>query len=255
MGNVDAIFYKFRGFEHGFGRKRRVFIDRKSDILFVAHLDTVKEPRIDKITEERITGAGFDDRLGCKIAHELSAELHCDLLLTDLEESGDSTAQWHTLKDYNWICEFDRAGNDVVTYGMENDRWVEELGKFWEVNMGMFSDISFMESKCCAMNLGIGYQHAHSDNSYYDPRVAKEQVMLFRRFFQKHKKNKFIMDEGKRDWLGGSRYNYSDDFYSNSDNYYESGNCSACGAWADETIYDTYVCESCIYKLVMGAKV
>jgi hypothetical protein len=251
MQPTDIIFkdLKEQGRQLGEGRTRRIFMDRGSKILFVAHLDTVCQPRMaGEDMQGRQHGAGFDDRLGCKIAWQLGSEFECDVLLTDLEESGDSTAQHHELKNYNWICEFDRAGDDVVTYGMESERWLSVLGKYWDVHNGMFSDISFMKTECCAMNLGIGYEHAHSDNSYYDIAVVNEQIKLFRHFFAKQCNNKYIADPSRRDYMQSVRYGFGD--YVGG--YYEEefGCCCVCGNYADESIYELHLCEDCIDRMV-----
>jgi len=251
MQPTDVLFKDMAKYTLGAEHTRRIFIDRGSKILFVAHLDTVQLPRIDGIKETKnyralMHGAGFDDRLGCKIAHELSIEYQCDLLLTDLEEQGDSTAQWHDCKNYNWICEFDRAGDDVVTYGMESDRWLAVLGKYWTVGQGMFSDISFMKTDCCAMNLGIGYEHAHGENSYYDVDTAHRQVALFRQFFNKQCRNKYVADEGRRDSIITS-FGFGDAY----GNYYDNaGCCCICGNYAEETIYELHLCEECVDRMV-----
>lgn len=251
MQPTDMLFKDMKKYMLGVGRTRRIFIDRGSKILFVAHLDTVCQPRIDGVKEtmehSRMHGAGFDDRLGCKIAHELSIELGCDLLLTDLEESGDSTAQHHEVKEYNWICEFDRAGSDVVTYGMESDRWLAVLSKYWEVHNGMFSDISFMNTECCAMNLGIGYQYAHSETSYYDIDVAHRQVSLFRQFFHKQMNNKYVADESRRDYSISGGWGFGDSYGSYYDN---AGSCCICGNYAEDTIYELHLCEDCVDRMV-----
>jgi hypothetical protein len=249
MQPTDIIFKDLKKSVLGTGRTRRVFIDRGSNILFVAHVDTCVPPRSEPEKNGRIHGAGFDDRLGCKIAWELGMELGVDVLLTDLEESGDSTARAHDYKDYNWICEFDRAGDDVVTYGMENDEWIKNLEKYWIVGQGIFSDISFMNVGCCAMNLGIGYQHAHSANSYYDVTVAHRQVALFRKFFKKQRKNKYIADQRRRDSVqwGFTSNSYEENF----GNYYdEIGACCVCGNYADDTIYELHLCEDCVDRMI-----
>ncbi len=248
MQPTDVIFKDCKEWQLGTGRTRRIFVDRDSKILFVAHVDTVQKPRMGIADMQgRMHGAGFDDRLGCKIAWDLGIDLQCDVLLTDLEESGDSTAQHHDLKKYNWICEFDRAGDDVVTYGMDSERWLNVLGKYWNVNAGMFSDISFMKTECCAMNLGIGYEHAHSDTSYYDIDLLNEQIKLFHRFFAKQCDNKYVADPARRDYMMSAGYGFGDYV----GNYYdECGACCVCGNYANEQIYEMHLCEECIDRMI-----
>jgi hypothetical protein len=100
------------------------------------------------------------------------------------------------------------------------------------------------------MNLGIGYEHAHSDNSYYNVDVAHRQVALFRKFFKKQHKNKYIADQSRRDsvqWGFMGSTNYEDNF----GNYYdEVGACCVCGNYADEMIYELHLCEDCVDRMI-----
>ena len=175
--------------------KRRVFINRGSNILFVAHLDTVLIPQIKRITTTRIYATGLDDRLRAYTAYNLSQELKTDLLLTDNEEIAQSTAEFHKCKNYNWIAEFDRAGRDVVTYNIHNKKFKEAIKLLWKSGTGSFSDIAFLDIKACCMNVGIGYQKAHEENSYVDLPAYKKQMNKFRQFFEKNKNIEFIADE------------------------------------------------------------
>ena len=89
MQPTDDIFMHFADKVTGFklGGKtlndRRIFIDNGSDILFVAHVDTVLPPKIKKRTKKRLHASGLDDRLGCLLAYELGIKLQTDILLTD----------------------------------------------------------------------------------------------------------------------------------------------------------------------------
>jgi len=207
-------------FEHfgAVGENRRIFIDNGGSVLFVAHVDTVLPPRIKRVTKNRIFATGLDDRLGCDIAFSLSRELGADLLLTDLEEQGRSTAQFHDLKDYNWIVEFDRAGKDVVTYELDSPGFRDALLEYWNIGIGSFSDIAFMNTDACCFNLGIGYQGAHSEWSYVDLSVMKRQIAKFRRFWNKYKDIKFVQT-----------YQDYDDYWIDYDEEYHDNICTFCG--------------------------
>jgi len=140
---IDQIFNRYSEFvEDDYADElHRIFIDRGGKVLFVAHLDTVQTPKIRGSKSGLISGQGFDDRLGCMLAYDLSEELEADLLLTDHEEVGLTTAVYHQVKDYNWIVEFDREGTDVVTYGLDSPEFRRQLNNFWRIGYGSFSDI------------------------------------------------------------------------------------------------------------------
>jgi len=130
--------------------KHRIFIDRGSLILLVAHIDTVQTPKFIKKTKKRIWAQGLDDRLGCTIAYQLSEELNTDLLICDNEEKCRSTGQFHELKDYNWIAEFDREGKDVVTYDLDCESFRNAISEYWKQGFGTFSDILKLQTTTCS---------------------------------------------------------------------------------------------------------
>lgn len=158
------------------------FKDNGSNILAVAHLDTVVDP--DQRTTALLETAGggdvvysgaLDDRLGAYVLADLLPKmgLTFDLLLTVGEESGASTAEYfepseHHDRQYNWIIEFDRGGTDVVLYQYEDEDLVdlvEETGV--RVENGAFSDISFLEHVGVkAMNWGVGYRDYHGPRGH-----------------------------------------------------------------------------------------
>ena len=213
---------------------RRVFIDRGSKILFVAHLDTVLMPKFVKRTKNRIYATGLDDRLGCKIAFELSKELGADLLLTDHEEKCASTARYHECKEYNWIAEFDRAGDDVVTYNLDNDEFRKQLKEFWRIGVGSFSDISCLKTDACCVNIGIGYEKAHDKDSYVNLKVMQKQIAKFKMFFEQNKNISYKHD--KPEW--------------ECDSYWFEDLCELCGLQQGEYVYGRVICEYCFHELL-----
>lgn len=153
------------------------FRDNGSDILAVAHLDTVVMPHqrlcnfIDTAGGEIVYSGALDDRLGAFINLDLLPKLgvNADILVTTGEESGMSTASFfEPRKEYKWIFEFDRGGTDVVLYDYEDEDTidlVEMTGA--KVGVGSFSDISYMEHVGVkAVNWGTGYQDYHSVRSH-----------------------------------------------------------------------------------------
>lgn len=158
------------------GRKRFYwFQDNGSDILAIAHLDTVQKDRFCTVTETAAGpvafSGGLDDRLGVYVILDLLPRLGItvDWLLTTDEEMGQSTAEdFYTTKEYNWMFQFDRGGTDVVMYDYETKKLcdlVEESGA--RVGMGSYSDICNLDFLGCAgFNWGVGYEDYHSARSH-----------------------------------------------------------------------------------------
>jgi hypothetical protein len=229
--------------------KHRVFIDNGGKILLVAHLDTVLPPTIHKETSSKVVAQGLDDRLGCFLACQLIKSGVCaDVLFTDHEETGKSTAQYHTLKNYNWICELDRGGVDYVTYGMSCTRMKTELNKLLKEGQGIFSDVCFMSTDIACFNLGIGYEYAHSKTSYFKKNVFQMQYDKFMKFYQDNADTVFRQDgtdTATKTVLSSSNY-YS--------GFYESW-CDCCGGDGGEYVHGWYVCQKCITDFMAGKQV
>lgn len=155
-----------------------MFQDNGADILAVAHLDTVMHNpkyKVDKSDPANVVITQcpqLDDRLGAWVILHLIPhmfpQLRYDILLTDSEEIGESTAQYfETKKQYNWMFEFDRNGVDSVTYGYSSPEWDAEVGKISTVGRGSFSDISYLDHLGCrGMNVGVGYYDQHTNNCF-----------------------------------------------------------------------------------------
>src|SRR5688500_911556 len=98
-----------------------IYKDKGCKVLGVAHLDTVLNMnhfhKIDVNGDPIVINAQLDDRLGAyALIHLLpSLGIQFDLLLTEGEESGRSTAaHFKASHEYNWMFSFDRHGDDVV---------------------------------------------------------------------------------------------------------------------------------------------
>jgi len=253
--NTMFNYFKHNTLDWDNPEKRRVFIDNGGSILLVAHLDTVQKPKIVRYKKDRIYAQGLDDRLGAYIAYKLATMLGCDLLLTDNEESGASTAQFHKMKNkYNWVCELDRAGDDVVTYDLDNEEFFDALAEQWHIGFGSFSDICFLDTDVCCFNLGIGYEKAHAKDSYAVLSIMNEQIKTFIKFYEEHKDTKFIYDgndlkQRQSDYGFGDYYNYK---YNNDE---EEDLCEICYLDYGEDVYGHSICERCfksMYRDVVG---
>ena len=119
------------------------YIDRGGDVLAVAHLDWVKFNPKPKLTKQYnnlcITNCPqLDDRLGAWMVLDVlpRAGIKCDVLLTDSEETHNSTAQYFKPpKQYNWMMQFDRAGSDMVMYDFE-DRKMSDMMESYDYEVG-----------------------------------------------------------------------------------------------------------------------
>ena len=151
--------------------------DNGSDVLAVAHLDTVSPHRerkaqfLDTAGGTVVYSRALDDRQGAYTILELLPKLGItyDWLLTTGEESGQSTAQFfQTEKPYNYMIEFDRGGTDVVMYqydDMTTRGLVRDCGA--KPAQGIFSDISYMEHLGVkGFNWGVGYRDYHYPRSH-----------------------------------------------------------------------------------------
>lgn len=198
-------------------------------ILAVAHLDTVLNTNhfhhVKVKGDSIVLNAQLDDRLGVYTLLDLLPQLgiQYDLLLTEGEESGCSTAfHFESAKDYNWMFSFDRRGSDVVMYQYDSKELRDDLkqAKF-RAGIGSFSDIAFMDHLSVrGMNVGTGYEGEHSTMSYANMRVLQEQIGRFKAYYDLFKDKKYAYVPTPKTYTYG-RVDYStwsknypyDDFY------------------------------------------
>lgn len=169
----------------------------ESTILAVAHMDTVRKEKYFgflKIPDDSIIYSPYlDDRVGVYTVLDMLPKLgiKCDVLLTTDEETCNTSAKlFTTKKQYNWIVEFDRKGDDVVTYGMASDEMLHalECAKF-HLGWGTYSDIvSMTHLQTCAFNVGVGYQNCHSTDAHMSVRDYVKNMKKFV-FFYHHNRD------------------------------------------------------------------
>lgn len=183
--------------------KQHIFVDMDSPILYVVHIDTVQDllkPRDIFINNSKVYATGLDDRLGCYIAFRLNLlGLKGDVLMCDHEEIGLSTAKYfETDKQYNWVCEFDRAGTQVVTYDLSaSDVLLDTLEDHgFEIGEGTYTDIKdlCLPNEPCMFNLGIGYKNAHNFDSSVDLLEFVTNINKFEAFYKQYKNIYFPND-------------------------------------------------------------
>lgn len=172
------------------------FKDNGSNILAVAHLDSVQEythfHEMKLPHKHWVFSPTLDDRLGVYIIYFVLPilRLNYDILFTTDEEIGRSTASnFKTDKQYNWIFEFDRKGDDMVMYDYETKELVENIEKTgWKVGRGSYTDICELQHlNCKGFNFGTGYQDYHSKDAYVDMKVLITNIQKFFIFYQKFK--------------------------------------------------------------------
>ena len=166
-----------------------VFRDTGERILGVAHLDTVLPGTHFSRDGDRVFSPALDDRLGVYLLSDLLPLLGVkfDLLLTDGEERGCSTARWFVPpRRYNWMFSFDRAGTDVVMYQYDTTatrRLLHRAG--FRVGVGSYSDIADLDFLgCTGFNFGCGYHRQHKPDCHTDLNETQQMVSRFVRFWQ-----------------------------------------------------------------------
>jgi hypothetical protein len=162
-------------------------------VLAVAHTDSHQESnyvgQLDHPVGRLVFCPRVDDRLGvytiCKLLPKLG--IKTDLLLTDCEETGNTTAKlFKTDKQYNWLISFDRMGTDVVMYNYLCDE-MKDLLKYYklEASGGAFSCIRSMESLAVkGFNWGIAYENYHSIHAYFNLDIYIKQLAKFLAFYE-----------------------------------------------------------------------
>lgn len=254
--------------------------DNGSDILAIAHLDSVQSDVACQVTSTAggwlATSGALDDRLGAYVILDLLPRLgiKCDILLTTDEESCRSTAQdFDTGKNYNWMFQFDRGGTDVVMYEYETKELrglVEDAGA--RVGVGSFSDICQLDHLGCAgFNWGVGYQDYHGPRSHAWLDDTFKMVARFVQFYDENATKKFSHHpqpkyKWNKDTSGAWLYPKSDDLVDDAPPWSPSTNfgkidpewiAADCGHDVDiedKTTYvevDTFtiVCPSCATNL------
>lgn len=249
------LFNKFEQYRQGETKKqRRLFFDNDGKILLVAHIDTVLQPIIHRISKRTIYAQGLDDRLGCAIGYWLMKYLPVDLLLCDYEESGRSTAQFHDIKEsYNSIIELDRGGMDFVDYGglAENDMIddIETLSGM-KTGWGSFSDICLLDCKNIgAVNWGIGYHCAHSKKNYARKEDIQKQIRRLWDFIEIYQDRPYEKGIPTCRMYGMYSPHYEPTptigtkAYENIHWYKQP--CEWCGEWIDVALMTNYICVNC----------
>lgn len=184
--------------------KKMWFKDNGSNVLFVAHLDSVQnyyELDTVKLKEDTfIFCPTLDDRLGVYVGLYWlpKAGIKPDILLTTDEEKMKSTGHWfNPPKQYNWIFMFDRRGDGAVVYNYGNEQLKYKLGKHgFDVSSGSYSCIKDMQHlKCAGINFGVGYADNHSTFAYASRKTLERQLQRFRDFWKEYSTTKMPWED------------------------------------------------------------
>ena len=251
---------------------RHLFLDRGGSVLGVAHLDTVQKFSDIRIDHRRgiIRSQTLDNRLGAWLIGWVLPRMGvvADVLFTDNEERGASTAEYFTpRKQYNWVFSFDRGGDDVVLYQHEwspYSRRLEDAG--FKIGMGSYSDIASMDLGCLGVNIGCGMENYHSKDAWCDIGILKRNLNRFVRFYKDNKHDFLESDEPSYsamytraksmlwsdDMIVGKRWGWE----VNEDGVLEEVEteyieCEVCNQWAEandmsySSDYDVLMCADC----------
>lgn len=199
---------------------RHVHQKNGGKVLFVAHTDTVYASKLFSVVKIEDGDKHYrdtwyltrmaDDRLGCYLVLDYlkKFELVYDVLLTEGEEQGKSTAKdFDTEIGYNWLVEFDRAGADVVWY--DHDGGIKKLleGVGFKTGLGSWSDIGELKHLGVkSFNVGVGYYDAHGPWAGVCPRVTCAQVDLFLKFWNLYSETKLESEPEKYSGYYVQRY-------------------------------------------------
>lgn len=215
-------------------------IDRGGDVLCVAHLDWVRfhKPSFSRRGNTIYCGQ-LDDRLGAWVALDLLPALGVttDILLTDSEEVGDSTAQFFDPpKEYNWIAQFDRAGTDLVMYEYDcksNRELLKQYG--YKIGIGSFTDICWLNHLgVSGFNIGVGYYKQHTDKCHAILHETVTNARRFAEFWRDHKDTRIEAPPAAKE----SRHGYSFRSYPSGSGW--GGYNGYDSKWANDPAYDGY---------------
>ena len=199
-----------------------IYQDNGADILGVGHIDTVDNHRSTQteagleahskamnLARYHQTGPQLDDRLGVwALLSVLPEHMNYDVLLTDNEEIGQSTAaefEPPSGKSYNWIFELDRRKDGCVLYQYGSKKWNKELTKAgFRIDRGSFSDIGYLDHLGVqGVNIGIGYDHEHTLACDWDIDITREQLKKLVNFYERNKDKRYAYNRRRDNWAGG----------------------------------------------------
>ena len=168
-------------------------------ILAVAHLDIVgSDPASYDDYGAMVNSRALDDRLGATMILELARRIPIDILFTDNEEKGKSTAfRFNPTKKYNWIFSLDRNGEDCVTYDYETKEILALLLRNgWGLGIGSYSDIASLTFLgVTGFNFGTAYHHEHTEMCFAMKNTVNMQLRRVYGFIAKHQHTLMEWDE------------------------------------------------------------
>lgn len=215
MGELSA---KYRGelVSNAYGNEY-LYVDNGSNVLGVAHLDTVLDHREAHgraylhvpYKELVLVGHKAHKRVGCPTLLSKSVAVQCitlddrlgvwtltnllpargiklDWLFTTGEEVGRSTAfDFVPPKQYNWVCSFDRRGFSPVLYQYDSSELRGRLAAHgMNTTLGSYSDIADVTAGCVGINFGCAYDLEHTDRCVASIDSLKVSLKRFASFYR-----------------------------------------------------------------------
>jgi hypothetical protein len=234
------------------------FKNNNSDVLSVAHIDHVGKdnPSFYMDNHNFVSCISLDDRLGIYCILDIYPKLGIvtDILITDFEETGHSTAiKFDPKRKYNWIVELDRKLDGFVTYKDYAKYYDLLIYHFGTHHHGSFSDISILPQSfdTLCFNLGIGYNKEHTQNCYANLNHTINAIYNLKRFWLLYKDEPMNVDYIKSyrydDWDYKPVISKKDIHYNDPSKWYLK--CDYCEIEDNNltynSTYDVWLCEDC----------
>lgn len=229
-----------------------LFAKGNTDVLLVAHLDTVHKvkPTLDEIFYDQEKGImwsprgiGGDDRCGVHIIlNILFSGYRPHIAFTWNEEIGCvGSRNMVTVFDprstmganINFAIQFDRRGHkEAVYYNLYNPEFEQYITSFgFDTKIGSFTDICEIcpEWNCAGVNLSAGYANEHTTNemvfvatiqdtftkacAILDDQAAKPQYFEYKELPKKSYTNQYYTDQGFSPAYAGYSWDDEDEYW------------------------------------------
>lgn len=197
INSSEPVFAKFEALPgvitNGSGSSKYVYVpgSRANRVLLIAHADTVWEDegeRKNRVYYEKgifksndpQVGLGADDRAGCAMVWLMRNSGH-SLLITGGEEIGGIASNFivksqpdiygEINKKHAFVVQLDRRNaKDFKCYDVGSKDFrahiTSQLKDYNEPDRSSFTDISFLCTDICGVNLSVGYYNEHSPEEY-----------------------------------------------------------------------------------------
>ena len=261
------------GIENVFNQEKYLLACGETDVMLVAHLDTVfKEvPNLiifdaQKNIMTSPQGLGADDRAGVISILSIIESGHKPyILFTNDEEIGcigardfandieDFIELRNKLSEIKYMIELDRTGkDDAVFYDCGNIEFQNYILSFgFKHDFGSFTDITEISPvlDIASVNLSCGYYNAHSKNEYLKLNEMQATIdKVINILNDSENVPQFKFEEVVKKYTKYSKYNYLYDSYY-EDNFYSEKEKSSKGKTSITAKSNSKICDVCGSKI------